>query len=339
MTTSLLRRNRGARTPEAQPRFQLPKGDWQGELYPRRIPPLPRGQQRMFQRFFLAVIRRSAREKYDYNCFLVTARLGRIFPIHAMLVRQLLRGGAISPPDTERVIIRIAWRMGCQYEYAHHTRMAFDHGISRREIESLTNDDDPEWSDRTRTLLMAADELFATKNLSAPTYQRLRRELDENQILEFSMLVGHYVMAAMMLDVADVTVRLDDAGSADDLARAASDVDIVIDYLWGPPTAGAMAAIVVNRADPGKPLTWIEIGSVAGCAAAIPSAALRAARLQIVGSGQGSVPTRDILAELPAIAAEIAGGVFRIDARPVPLADVEAAWKKIGATDRIVITP
>jgi 4-carboxymuconolactone decarboxylase len=207
MTTSLLRRNRGARTPVAQPRFQLPEGDWQGELYPRRIPPLPRSQQRMFQRFFLAVIRRSARENYDYNCFLVTARLGRIFPIHAMLVGQLLRGGAISPPDTERVIIRIAWRMGCQYGYAHHTRMALDHGISRREIESLTNDDDPEWSDRTRTLLMAADELFATKNLSAPTYQRLRRELDENQILEFSMLVGHYVMAAMMLDVAGCGVE------------------------------------------------------------------------------------------------------------------------------------
>ena len=40
-----------------------------------------------------------------------------------------------------------------------------------------------------------------------PTYQRLRRELDENQILEFSMLVGHYVMAAMMLDVAGCKVE------------------------------------------------------------------------------------------------------------------------------------
>ena len=35
-----------------------------------------------------------------------------------------------------------------------------------------------------------ADELFATKNLCAPTYQRLHRELDENRILEFCMLVG-----------------------------------------------------------------------------------------------------------------------------------------------------
>lgn len=205
--TSLLRRNRPTNPTAIHPHVSLPEGSWQGELYPGRIPPLPRGQQRLFHRFFLAVIRRSAQETYDYNCFLVLARLGRIFPIHAMLVGQLLRGGAIAPADTERIIIRIAWRMGCQYEYAHHTRMAFEHGISRNEIESLTNESDPAWSDRTRTLLTAADELFDSKNLSAATYERLRRELDENQILEFSMLVGHYVMAAMILDVAGCEVE------------------------------------------------------------------------------------------------------------------------------------
>ena len=114
------------------------------------------------------------------------------------------------------------------------------------------------------------------------------------------------------------------------LGQAARDVDVVIDYLWGQPAADAMAAVVTNRTDRGQPLTWIEIGSVAGPTAAIPSAALRAARLQIVGSGQGSVPTRDILAELPALAAEITGGTFQVDARTVPLADVEAAWKDTG---------
>jgi NADPH:quinone reductase-like Zn-dependent oxidoreductase len=139
---------------------------------------------------------------------------------------------------------------------------------------------------------------------------------------------------------ADAVVRLDgSAGAADDLARAAGDVDVVIDYLWGPTTADAMVAIVGNRTDPGKPLTWIEIGSVAGGSAEIPSAALRAARLDIVGSGQGSVPARDILAELPALAAEITGGAFQIDARAVPLADVESAWKDTQSEQRIVITP
>jgi NADPH:quinone reductase-like Zn-dependent oxidoreductase len=135
---------------------------------------------------------------------------------------------------------------------------------------------------------------------------------------------------------ADVTVQLDDTAA---LGRVAGDVDVVIDYLWGPPTVEAMVAIVTNRSDPAKPLTWIEIGAVAGAGADIPSAALRAARLQIVGSGQGSVPTRDILAEMPALVAEISSGTFDIDARAVPLVDVEAAWSDASATQRIVITP
>jgi NADPH:quinone reductase-like Zn-dependent oxidoreductase len=140
---------------------------------------------------------------------------------------------------------------------------------------------------------------------------------------------------------ADATVSLegDPAGVAERLGRAAGDVDVVIDYLWGEPTANAMLAVVMNRTDRGKQLTWVEVGSVGGPTAAIPSAALRAARLQIVGSGQGSVPTRDILAELPELAAAITGGAFRINARAVSLANIERAWEDASSEARIVITP
>jgi NADPH:quinone reductase-like Zn-dependent oxidoreductase len=148
-------------------------------------------------------------------------------------------------------------------------------------------------------------------------------------------------LAALAALGADATVALDDAPAevARHLGQAARDVDVVIDYLWGQPTADAMLAVVMNRADRGQPLTWIEVGSVAGHVAAVPSAALRAARLQIVGSGQGSVPARDILAELPGLAAEITNGTFQIDARAIPLTDIEAAWTATDSNQRLVICP
>jgi NADPH:quinone reductase-like Zn-dependent oxidoreductase len=135
------------------------------------------------------------------------------------------------------------------------------------------------------------------------------------------------------------TVQIDNAAAVSELGYIARDVDVVLDYLWGPITADVMAGIATNRTDPAKPLTWIEIGSVAGGSAEIPSAALRAVRLQIVGSGQGSVPTRDIAAELPALAEAISAGDFVLDARPVPLADVAAAWSNTDAGERIVLVP
>jgi NADPH:quinone reductase-like Zn-dependent oxidoreductase len=132
---------------------------------------------------------------------------------------------------------------------------------------------------------------------------------------------------------ATATVSLDSGGQ---LAEVAADVDVVLDYVWGEPTAAAMAAIITSRADRSKPLTWIQIGSVAGRTSPIPSAALRAARLQIVGSGQGSVSPREYLAELPALAELISAGTLDIAARAVPLADVEQAWVT-DAGQRIVL--
>ncbi|MGH3122618.1 MAG: zinc-binding dehydrogenase [Streptosporangiaceae bacterium] len=195
---------------------------------------------------------------------------------------------------------------------------------------------------RQRVPLRAGQNVLvfgATGNAGQMAVQ-IARLLGANQVIAAGRNAGR--LAGLPALGATGTVLLDgDAGSvADRLGQAAAGADVVIDYLWGEPTAAAMAAVVTRRADRGQPLTWIEIGSVAGPSAAIPSAALRAARLQIVGSGQGSVSTREILAELPALAQEITGGSFEIDARPTSLTDVEQAWADAArTTERIVITP
>lgn len=141
---------------------------------------------------------------------------------------------------------------------------------------------------------------------------------------------------------ADTVVALDGDPHtvAESLGAAGRDVDIVLDYLWGQPTADALTAIVPRRADDSQQLTWVQIGSVAGPVSPIPSAALRATRLQIVGSGQGSVATRDIEAELGELGAAIATGALAVDAQAVPLAEVEAAWTDTSRPGiRLVMVP
>jgi NADPH:quinone reductase-like Zn-dependent oxidoreductase len=132
---------------------------------------------------------------------------------------------------------------------------------------------------------------------------------------------------------ADVTCTFDELGEA-------ADVDVVIDYVWGEPTARAMVDLLTARADRSRPLSWIQIGSVAGPDAPIPSAALRSARLQVVGSGIGSVPGRDFVKELPKLASAVADGAFDVRARAVPLADVEQVWTaSLGTEERVVLVP
>jgi NADPH:quinone reductase-like Zn-dependent oxidoreductase len=131
----------------------------------------------------------------------------------------------------------------------------------------------------------------------------------------------------------------DETLTFDKLSQAA-DVDVVIDYLWGEPTARAMVDLLTNRGDRSKPLTWIEVGAIAGPEAAIPAAALRSTRLQIVGSGIGSVPGRDFRKELPNLLKAVIGGAFDVRAKSVALAEVERVWTStLGTNDRIVLVP
>jgi len=127
---------------------------------------------------------------------------------------------------------------------------------------------------------------------------------------------------------ADAVVALtDDAdATAAALAAAASEVDLVIDYLWGKPASEAIMALLQARADRSRALDWIQIGSMAGPTIELPSVALRSANFRLQGNGQGAVSARAYLAELPSLIDEIEGGGIAVTARPAPLADVEAVW-------------
>jgi hypothetical protein len=109
---------------------------------------------------------------------------------------------------------------------------------------------------------------------------------------------------------------------------------------WGAPTQRALPAIVARRDDDAQPLTWLQIGAIAGPSIELHSAWLRAARVDIVGSGQGSVPASAIVAELPALTAEITAGTFAVSPVPTPLSQIQAACIAPAVSgQRIVITP
>jgi NADPH:quinone reductase-like Zn-dependent oxidoreductase len=142
------------------------------------------------------------------------------------------------------------------------------------------------------------------------------------------------------------TDTIDLAGAPEQVARdltaKAGEVDVVLDYLWGEPAESAILPLLQGRADRTRALSWIQIGAVAGGSMRLPSAALRQANLQILGSGQGSVSAAGILSALPPLVAEINRGTFAIDARACPLAQVESVWNHLpagGSTERIVLVP
>lgn len=129
--------------------------------------------------------------------------------------------------------------------------------------------------------------------------------------------------------VVDETVRLGEERTAAALAEAAADVDIVLDYLWGPVTEAALGAILRARADDTQLLDWVQIGSMAGADITLPARALRAKSLRLSGSGFGSVPSETYLREVPDAAAAIAAGICVVQPHRVALEDIEGGWAHV----------
>lgn len=149
-------------------------------------------------------------------------------------------------------------------------------------------------------------------------------------------------LAALKNHGADAVLSL--AGDEDRvlsaLGTAAGDVDVVVDYLWGQPSEMTMTAILKGRTAPDRPLTWVEIGAIAGPDLTLPSVSLRSNNLRLLGSGQGSVSVAEILSEMPSLLSELASGSLDVNAREVPLARVEEAWDAPTAPgQRVVFLP
>jgi NADPH:quinone reductase-like Zn-dependent oxidoreductase len=137
-----------------------------------------------------------------------------------------------------------------------------------------------------------------------------------------------------------IPLTADDEATGTALAAAAAEVDIVLDYLWGKPAQQAIVALLTARSDRSRAMNWIQIGSVAGPTIELPSVALRSANLRVLGNGQGAVSGRAYLAELPSLVTEIDSGAIAVNANPVPLAEVEAAWTRVGVPgERTVLVP
>ncbi|MBV9212785.1 MAG: aryl-sulfate sulfotransferase [Actinobacteria bacterium] len=113
----------------------------------------------------------------------------------------LMPGGRLPRSDTELVILRVAHRARCAYEWRHHARIARRAGIDRAGVERVRQGPDaPGWSPRQRLLLAATDELLDARAIGDDTWAELARLLTDEELIELCMLVGHYEMLAMTIN-------------------------------------------------------------------------------------------------------------------------------------------
>jgi 4-carboxymuconolactone decarboxylase len=123
----------------------------------------------------------------------------------------LLYGSTLPPRIRELVILRVAHRRDCTYEWSHHVEMGKEVGLTDTDVEAAQTGLAKDAFDTA--LLRAVDELDETTNISEETWAALGERLDEQQRMDLIFTTGNYIALAMALNTFGVEVEDHDGGT------------------------------------------------------------------------------------------------------------------------------
>ncbi|MFA7603996.1 MAG: carboxymuconolactone decarboxylase family protein [Novosphingobium sp.] len=139
----------------------------------------------------------------------------RTMLVHPALFRAqmamgiVLANSTIPARERELAVLRNAWLCGAPYEWGEHVDIAKRLGVTSAEIERCTQGSKAEgWSDHERAVLKGVEEFHADHMLSEATWEQLARTWNDEQLMEFPVLVGTYIATALQQNT--LRVRLAD---------------------------------------------------------------------------------------------------------------------------------
>lgn len=135
------------------------------------------------------------------NLFLMLARNLRLLQTWLAFASRMMPYGEVERRDTELAILRVSWNCRCRYEWGQHVDIGTRAGVSAQDISRIPlGPDAPGWEPRIKALMHACDELHHERMISESTWCDLERYYSIRQLLEVTMLIGHYEMLAGVLN-------------------------------------------------------------------------------------------------------------------------------------------
>ena len=106
-------------------------------------------------------------------------------------------------------------------------------------------------------------------------------------------------------------------------------VDVVVDYLWGA-SAERMLIAAAKAGKDGVPVRFVQVGSASGADINLPGAVLRAAAIELKGSGMGSVTLEALIDSIAGVFGAARSADLVLPIRSCPLAEIGHAWSSDG---------
>jgi alkylhydroperoxidase family enzyme len=114
---------------------------------------------------------------------------------------HILFATTLSQRQRELLVLRVATRRQCEYEWLQHVLLGRDAGLDDADLDRVVAGPDADgWDDLERALLAAVDELLAGARVHDMTWATLAAHLDGQQLLDVVFTVGAYDLVAMAFE-------------------------------------------------------------------------------------------------------------------------------------------
>jgi 4-carboxymuconolactone decarboxylase len=126
---------------------------------------------------------------------------------------MLASHGTLDPRERELAVLRQAWVTGSPFEWGEHVDVGKRVGLTDEEVERITvGADAPGWSRHDAAILRGTDEMLSKYRISDATWDVLAESWNDQQLLEFPILVGVYSATAMQQNSFGCRLRASNPG-------------------------------------------------------------------------------------------------------------------------------
>ncbi|OAL04672.1 GroES-like protein [Phaeosphaeriaceae sp. SRC1lsM3a] len=234
-------------------------------------------------------------------------------------------------PDNKLVYFTTFWQKGSFVEVVN---------VAKREVTPIPEESDPvqiaglanpalsSWmAIKARTSNLP--EKFSVLVLGATTTSgavssHIARMLGAGKVIG----VARNVKAMEALGYDEVVELKSDPAETD--YSSAEDVDLILDYIYGPPTLQLFKTL-----KPTKPVQYVQIGTLASPTMDLPGDLIRAKDITMRGAAPGSYSMQILAQELPKML-EALKDLPKQDLKVVPLSEVQTQWPN--EKNRLVFT-
>ena len=115
----------------------------------------------------------------------------------------LVQDAVLDAQLRELIILRVAWRTRSTYEWAQHTRIGLQAGLTVEQLHAVPEGAAAElWSPVERALLAATDQMVERQRVEDATWNELGEHFDDTQLLELLFVAGSYICFAVVVNSA-----------------------------------------------------------------------------------------------------------------------------------------